>query len=94
MLEWREKLEPASPGYKLFCDVCMYLQTMVGAEGYILLPQLQLAKLIGTAQGGISTYCGRAERASLLRRVDPNWSWKERKAIKWQRTSVCHRTRA
>lgn len=92
--ELEAKLAPASASFKLFCDVCIYLQGMVGADGYILLPQVQLAELIGTAQGGISTYCVRAERAGLLRRVDPNWSWKKRKAIKWQCTATWQRTKA
>jgi hypothetical protein len=66
------RYNPTTPIFKLFIDTCLYLQGMVGEEGYILLPQSKLALLIGTKQGGVSTYCQVAKKAGVLAPLNQN----------------------
>jgi hypothetical protein len=92
-ITWRPELEeqlgPVSPTYKLFCDVCMYLQSEVGPDGYILLPQHELAGLLETKQGGISSFCQRAKDAGFLREVNGGqWSRTQRLAKRYKCLSV------
>ena len=86
-----EKLSPVTPKFRLFCDVCICLQTMVGKAGYILLPQHQLAELLRLKQPGISSFCKRAERAGLLQKVDASYSYSQHKAIRWRCTLTAYR---
>jgi len=82
--EVRDRLSPITSKYKLFCDVCTYLQSTVGSDGYILLPQYQLAALLDMKQSGISSFCQRAERAGFLQKVDGTYSQREGRAIRWR----------
>jgi len=81
------RLQPLTKGFKLFCDVCLYLQTMVG-PGYILLPQSKLAELLDVSQQMISAYCRRAEDAGFLVKLDPRYSAVGHRAIRWHCTST------
>lgn len=81
----KEKLSPVTARFKLFCDVCLYLQSMVGSQGYILLPQHHLAPLLETRQGGISSYCQRAKGAGFLEELNGGqWSYAQRQAKRWR----------
>src|SRR5262249_38214605 len=83
--ELEDRLSPVSAQFRLFCDVCMYLQSMQGRNGYILLPQHQLATLIGTAQGGISSYCSRATKAGFLEELNGGrWSHAQHQAKQYR----------
>ena len=87
--ELEEMLKPVTPNYRLFCDICVRLQSMVGSDNYILLPQHQLASLLGTKQGGISSYCNRATKAGFLVELnDGQWSHAQHQAKKYRCTST------
>jgi hypothetical protein len=80
-----DNLSPVSPQFRLFCDVCMYLQSMVGPNSYILLPQYKLAPLLGTRQGGISSYCNRAIKAGFLEELNGGrWSHAQHQAKQYR----------
>lgn len=81
--ELKDKLAPITSTYKVFCDTCIYLQSTVSSGGYILLPQHQLAELLGIKQSGISSFCHRAERAGFLLKIDGSYSQREGRAIRW-----------
>jgi hypothetical protein len=67
----------------------MYLQSMVGSDRYILLPQHQLAGLLGMKQGGISSYCKRATDAGFLRELNGGqWSLAQHQAKRYKCLSV------
>jgi len=89
-----ERLYPVSGKFKVFCDVCIYLQSTVGGDGYILLPQHQLAELLGLKQSGISSFCQRAESGGLLEKLDGSYSRTQRKAIRWRCTRTWCREEA
>lgn len=90
--ELQDMLAPVTPQFKLFCDICMCLQSMVGRDAYILLPQHQLASLLGTKQGGISSYCNRAKKAGFLEELnDGRWSHAQHQAKHWRCTSHLER---
>src|SRR5262249_7291668 len=82
--ELETRLAPISPLYRLFCDSCMYLQTAIGPDMPMTLPQSQLGKLMGTTQKTISTFCQNAEDAGLLTRVNPHYSRAKRIAVLWR----------
>jgi len=84
--ELAEKLAPLTDNFKVFCDAVLYLQTMAGPSGHIILPQHQLAEFIGNGlkQSAVSSYCRRAERAGLLVKVDARYSEHERRAMRWR----------
>lgn len=82
----QQRLAPVTPRFKLFCDTCMCLQSMVGAQGYILLWQERLAELLGTKQEGISVYCQRAKLAGLLVELDNGHYERGKKCKHWRCT--------
>lgn len=81
----KKQLEPITPAFKVFCDLCIYLQTAVGRAHYILLPVHKLAPLLGTKPSGVSTFSKRAEKAGLLERLKDH-SFEEHRAIQWRCT--------
>jgi hypothetical protein len=80
--EWEKRLYPLTRQFKLFCDVCIILQTLHG-NNPILLPQEKLAELLETKQPNISGFCQRAQRAGFLKKVNPNYSYIAKRAIEW-----------
>jgi hypothetical protein len=87
--ELKDQIGPIGAKMKLFCDACIYLQGT--QDGYIILPQIRVAELLNVTQQAVSAFCGTAERAGFLIRVNGDYV-KGKQAIRWRCTQSLERS--
>jgi hypothetical protein len=79
--EFEEQFGPCSKKFLIFLSLACYLQERVGPDGYILLPQEKIAKLMNVSQPQISYWSNQMRDAGCLEEIEAHVPMK--KARRW-----------